>query len=79
MDEIERALKRSINRLLQRHNLTGDAGGAADERWYWAAPLLLDVNEDPALTRAWWAQENLATLWTGATRRGGLFSLGSPC
>lgn len=40
--------------------------GPVDERWYWAAPLLLDRALDPNATRAWFAQENLAAAWAGA-------------
>lgn len=39
--------------------------GPVDERWYWAAPLLLDKLLTPAETQAWFNQEALAALWAG--------------
>jgi hypothetical protein len=41
------------------------AGAEVDERWYWAAPLLLDaeVSED------WWADPDLAAAWSDHDRR----------
>lgn len=36
-----------------------------DQRWYWAAPLLLDRANHPQATGAWFAQANLAGLWRG--------------
>jgi hypothetical protein len=39
--------------------------GQVDERWYWAAPLLLDRALDPDATRAWLDQDDLAAEWSG--------------
>ncbi len=43
------------------------AGGAeaVDERWYWAAPLLLDLKHDGVDAGEWLAQNNLAKVWGG--------------
>jgi hypothetical protein len=38
---------------------------AEDERWYWAAPILLDVAESTEQTRRWWSQADLASTWAG--------------
>jgi hypothetical protein len=38
---------------------------AVDESWYWAAPLLLDLQFDQEATRRWLADENLAATWSG--------------
>ncbi len=40
-------------------------GGAEDERWYWAAPLLLDRERYPHATGTWRAQPELASDWSG--------------
>jgi len=40
------------------------AEGPVDERWYWLAPILLDLAGDETGTRAWWGQEDLATEWS---------------
>jgi hypothetical protein len=37
----------------------------ADESWYWAAPILLDLQSDPQATLAWWSRDNLAVAWAG--------------
>jgi hypothetical protein len=44
----------------------GSDSGPVDERWYWAAPLLLDSILEPAATRLWFGQPGLANIW-GAT------------
>jgi hypothetical protein len=41
----------------------GTAEGDVDERWYWAAPLMLDTQAD------WWAHPDLAAEWTGWDKR----------
>lgn len=43
----------------------GGTEGAIDQRWYWAAPLLLDAALDKAATHAWFGSKNLALAWTG--------------
>jgi hypothetical protein len=45
--------------------------GIADEAWYWAAPILLDHQADPAATAAWWHIEKLPALWSGEEAAGG--------
>lgn len=41
----------------------GTPEGDVDERWYWAAPLLLDTHAD------WWAHPDLAAAWTDWDKR----------
>ena len=36
-----------------------------DERWYWAAPVILDRRADAAAAESWLARSNLAGLWSG--------------
>lgn len=38
---------------------------AVDESWYWAAPILLDLQADPDATRAWWSRDDVAAVWAG--------------
>ena len=42
------------------------ADGDVDERWYWAAPMLLDLSRDATNAKAWFGQANLAGQWQGA-------------
>ena len=43
----------------------GENSGTTDERWYWAAPILLDLQAHPESTRNWFAQRLLSDLWKG--------------
>lgn len=64
-DVIERAKDR-IQVAIEKHLPAAREGGPADERWYWAAPLLLDRKLKQATTLAWFQQKNLAGEWSGA-------------
>lgn len=46
--------------------VTSDAprSGPADESWYWAAPLLLDLKHFREETLAWWNYPDLESLWS---------------
>ena len=37
-----------------------------DESWYWAAPILLDLDRHGESTREWFARRDLAHRWSGA-------------
>jgi len=43
--------------------------GAADERWYWAAPVLLDMAANPKTNMAWFVQDELSSEWRGYSTR----------
>ena len=40
------------------------ADGPVDQRWYWAAPMLLDHAADPDATLKWWDYEAWPHTWT---------------
>ncbi len=42
-----------------------------DERWYWAAPLLLDNLVSRSATQDWLGQDDLAAVWQEPAREGG--------
>ncbi len=46
------------------------SGDAPDERWYWAAPLLLDKLRAPESTAQLWATDQLEAHWRGAEDAG---------
>lgn len=47
----------------------GSADGATDERWYWAAPLLLDLETDENGNPQHWAlKEHAADIWYGSSQ-----------
>lgn len=37
--------------------------GPPDEAWYWAAPILLDLSDDPAAAQSWLGRSGLAPIW----------------
>lgn len=43
-----------------------EASGPEDEGWYWAAPILLDLQENGEQVRTWFADAQLAPSWSGA-------------
>jgi hypothetical protein len=68
-DEVLQALQRDIEPLVAKLTERHRSPAQTDERWYWAAPLLLDLQHDGEATRRWLAQPKLAALWMGDTSR----------
>jgi len=58
------AAKTQIELALRRLP-SGDQSAPVDERWYWAAPLLLDGTLEPGATGQWFEQKDLAAIWSG--------------
>ena len=54
-----------IDNRLSRMPVSQKSEGAADEAWYWAAPILLDNQANPNATSTWWQTGNLAAIWAG--------------
>jgi hypothetical protein len=42
-----------------------DQSGPTDERWYWAAPILLNLHFHAESTAKWFGQPHLANIWSG--------------
>jgi hypothetical protein len=69
MPTLQVVLDRARNvcrRLLEDITKNAPGDGDVDERWYWAAPILLDLSRDPTSAKAWFGQANLAAQWRGA-------------
>ncbi len=64
-DAVARARERLEPRLAALTEPYLDAA-REDESWYWAAPILLDLEEHEASTREWFGRGDLARRWTGA-------------
>lgn len=47
----------------------GDGSGDVDERWYWGAPILLDLLRASGPARAFWTHRKLAADWSGEEDR----------
>ncbi|MEX0887112.1 MAG: hypothetical protein WD009_11805, partial [Phycisphaeraceae bacterium] len=60
--QVRRRLTDPLARLARQH--AQPTSGREDEAWYWAAPLLLDLQHDPEATRSWWADPTLASTWS---------------
>jgi hypothetical protein len=66
-DAIAKRLGPSLTAVVQKYG-SGSRGGAVDERWYWAAPVLLDALEDRTKTSEWLRRADAAQRWiSGAT------------
>jgi hypothetical protein len=64
--EVRTLLAEKIKALVDKLRVTYEKTGAADERWYWLAPLLLDFGEFPGAAQAWWGRTDLADKWLGS-------------
>lgn len=62
--EVTEWVSNRIQRLLPAVG-TAQVGGSGppDEAWYWAAPILLDLSEDPAATQSWFERHDLSSIW----------------
>jgi Helicase conserved C-terminal domain len=67
---VENRLRLALEPLLGR----SPTDGRVDERWYWAAPLLLDHEANPAVATEWLARPRLSAVWAGPDERGGDFA-----
>ena len=59
---IESQLGQLLSPIVER---VADSGGPTDERWYWAAPLLLDMEYGGAGVARWFEQTDLPRVWSG--------------
>jgi hypothetical protein len=64
-DEMVRRAAEALRPALERVTGSTPSGGRVDERWYWAAPLLLDVDRDRAGALAWLEDDELVARWSG--------------
>ncbi|RKH68029.1 helicase-related protein [Corallococcus aberystwythensis] len=64
LDEVLSAACMQIEVALRRLP-PGTPEGRVDERWYWAAPLLLDRAIEPHATETWFDRDDLPGLWMG--------------
>jgi hypothetical protein len=55
-----------VARLLPNNVVYAAPGEAADEQWYWAAPLLIDAYAAPGATESWWASADLDLRWSAS-------------
>jgi hypothetical protein len=65
LDELLGAARERLRAPLQRILRHGGADEREDESWYWAAPILLDLERDRESTEAWLGDPELAGSWAG--------------
>ncbi len=63
--QLVQRIEPEIQTLLEPLIRDKQANGPEDESWYWAAPILLDLQHHPETTRAWFDQPSLAARWMG--------------
>jgi len=68
-DEVLGRAQERVSELLRQLPLA-DRGDTPDERWYWAAPLLLDKLRAPESTDRLWATDQLEARWRAAEDTG---------
>ena len=56
------ALRQRVEELIRKHAVES---GREDESWYWAAPILLDLEEATESTKEWFVDPDLPSLWSG--------------
>lgn len=66
LNEVYAAAEGEIARKLALLPVGTSAAAGPDERWYWMAPLLLDLAEDRPGTEKWLKQKGLAAIWAGS-------------
>jgi hypothetical protein len=63
---VEKFIQRAKD-LLSKLNVNSITTGPEDERWYWAAPVLLDVFFFPESARQWLNRSELPFIWASKT------------
>jgi hypothetical protein len=64
-DEARSRFATRLRVAVEKLGIVPESGGAADERWYWVAPMLLDFAEFPDAAKTWWNRPDLAQVWAG--------------
>ena len=65
--QVEAAARQQIAAALKPFVAGRRTDGSVDQRWYWAAPLLLDNKANPDRTREWWRRRAWPSLWSADT------------
>jgi hypothetical protein len=68
-DEILDAAEEHVANALAALRIEQAESGAADEKWYWAAPILLDMAANTEVAMAWFDQDELSSEWRWYSKR----------
>jgi hypothetical protein len=66
-DDLVAMVRTRLQRLLEGTIEDAASDGPDDDAWYWAAPILLDLERAPH-TRNWWTRKDLSLQRRGWTR-----------
>ncbi len=66
LDEMKKAISSRIKKLLDNLDVRENTSTSTDLNWYWAAPILLDLQENKTATKEWFNKQNQGQLWSGA-------------
>ena len=61
---VEQQARALITKAVEPLTRGSRTDGPVDQRWYWAAPLLLDHAADPDGTLKWWSEKAVPQTWT---------------
>lgn len=61
LDMVKYRIEPGLTRLIAKY---GSDTGIEDERWYWAAPMLLDLDRHQKEAREWFEQKKLSDVWS---------------
>lgn len=65
LDDVLARVRARMAEALHSAQIPTNTTGPGDQKWYWAAPILLDLALHEAHTRAWFGQANLSRIWQG--------------
>lgn len=63
LNELKRHIRPKIEEILRSLNIKTSMARKGDERWYWVAPMLIDLSKYREETLRWFKQENLTMFW----------------
>ena len=61
---LQEMIEKRITELLADLGTRHHSKGPIDIKWYWFAPILLDLVNYQKKTKLWWEQENLPQIWS---------------
>jgi len=65
INEIVNHLKKQVEEMIRGIKMDVLEFGPEDESWYWATPILLDLQHNNKETREWFERRNLGAIWAG--------------
>lgn len=70
LDAMKHIIVLKIQQLMNKLIVQENTSASTDENWYWAAPILLDLQEDRVATIRWFNEQKQGQLWSGVVDAG---------